>query len=1409
MFASLDKVEEIDLSGLDTSRSYLDGKPYEGVTGMAGMFKGCASLATVTFGDHFDTSLVESMADMFSGCEKLVSLDMTKFDTTRVKSMSGMFAGCSSLESLDVSKFITSSVEDMSSLFSGCRKLDALDLTSFDTAQVTSMNGMFKDCAALADLNLSGFNTSKVTDMAGMFEGCTALKTADLSSFDTANVGSMGSLFAGAGFAHLDLSSFDTANATDMGSLFAGCSSLVSVDMAGAIARSGANRANLFQGCDALAAVNLGQGFSLDEGAWPVSAGEIGGTGAMASGQWTHPQGAGWHLAKPVSGAYALFDWEVRNTGPALAKVEGTVSDPGQVDSRAPKGWIDAAGNPVIFGQTGVSDGSAAAFSAVWDQEPFSLENYIVSPSSLPNGEYDGATRRVTVVPKNNFVGAVTGVSYVKNGGDASSAAPKDAGTYEVVFNAADSPSYKGNGRASLGSFAISPYELISEGLYAVLSPIYQGTTESTNAAIKLKGGNIPWFDEPLEATASVKYPWGTDPTTSHNDATVSEIQLDSKNYELPEGIKLERQFYEVLEKMTPALTDFSITLPGDSSTHEAEYSGGPQAAEIKAKQNPENMGEVTVFYTKEGGGAPTKEAPTELGTYQVTFDVADGVAYKAKKGLDAGTFSIVPRALTGVTATLGSVEAGTTVEPDKSIELTGGSILPKDDPLTATATVRYLSGTAAGDHADAVVKDIVLTDPRYTAQGLILNGQSYTVNRKTPKASDFENSMPTGPVAYNGAEQPVSVTAKAGLTGMGAVTVYYAQGEEPPATAAPKDAGTYEVTFKVAQGTAYEAGSFSLGELVISPIALDTSVEAALPEVYQGAGTIEKTPIKLTGGPILSGDSPLDATATVTHPSSANGANTYQDAAVSAIELTSTNYTAANLVLEDREYTVLAKGTPKAADFDIGPLADIGYDGQEHPVSVTPKSPDMGAATVKYAKDGGDATSIVPKDAGTYQVLIDVADSTKFWDAQGLDGGTFTIEKRELNGDEAASGLGTIRDATSAQNVSVMLTGGNIVPGEKVTATASEIRFPSADVLGPHKDGKVTLAPLPADSNYRLPGDSLMLTEQDYNVSEKPVPTVDQFVATPVTAEYDGAGHGASVASKDGVGAATNLRYLKGATPIEGAPIDAGAYAVMFDVEEGSGYSAAKDVVAQGAVIVTPRVLDNTSSAQLAAVPQRTLTATNVAVTLSGGRILSGEIQATASSVSYPSASAVGPHDDATVKVASLADAPNYALPADGLVLTDQAYTVTAAPYPILNGQNGSWEQGSDEGLSVRVDADIDKHRETYVDDKLVDPSNYTVTEGSTIVMLKPAYLATLAPGAHTLRLVFEDGIAETAFTVAEASGSGGSGGGSGSGSGSDGSGASDLAPTGDAVAPFALAAVVLAGLAGAVLSVARRARR
>ena len=90
-----------------------------------------------------------------------------------------------------------------------------------------------------------------------------------------------------------------------------------------------------------------------------------------------------------------------------------------------------------------------------------------------------------------------------------------------------------------------------------------------------------------------------------------------------------------------------------------------------------------------------------------------------------------------------------------------------------------------------------------------------------------------------------------------------------------------------------------------------------------------------------------------------------------------------------------------------------------------------------------------------------------------------------------------------------------------------------------------------------------------------------------------------------------------------------------------------------------------------------------------------------------------------------------------------------TPVQYKIIEGANSSWTQNSDGDLVIKGDGEISKFRNVKVDGVVVDKKNYTVTEGSTIITFKAAYLKTLSVGSHTFEIIWTDGSAGTSFTI------------------------------------------------------------
>ena len=112
---------------------------------------------------------------------------------------------------------------------------------------------------------------------------------------------------------------------------------------------------------------------------------------------------------------------------------------------------------------------------------------------------------------------------------------------------------------------------------------------------------------------------------------------------------------------------------------------------------------------------------------------------------------------------------------------------------------------------------------------------------------------------------------------------------------------------------------------------------------------------------------------------------------------------------------------------------------------------------------------------------------------------------------------------------------------------------------------------------------------------------------------------------------------------------------------------------------------------------------------------------------------------------------APATSTPAAPTTTAPAAAAPAQVTYDILDGAGSSWTQNTDGSLAIRGSGEISKFRAVKVDGVTVDPVNYTVTEGSTIITFKPEYLKSLSAGNHSFELVWTDGTAATNFTVAE----------------------------------------------------------
>ena len=111
------------------------------------------------------------------------------------------------------------------------------------------------------------------------------------------------------------------------------------------------------------------------------------------------------------------------------------------------------------------------------------------------------------------------------------------------------------------------------------------------------------------------------------------------------------------------------------------------------------------------------------------------------------------------------------------------------------------------------------------------------------------------------------------------------------------------------------------------------------------------------------------------------------------------------------------------------------------------------------------------------------------------------------------------------------------------------------------------------------------------------------------------------------------------------------------------------------------------------------------------------------------------------------------------GATKTEPIDKLVSNTYKIIDGANGKHTIGKDGTLTFRSNAPFSEFVAVLVDGVIVDPSNYDVSEGSTIVRLKQSFLDTLSKGSHTIAIQSIGGTAATNFSVTASSNSGNTG--------------------------------------------------
>jgi len=290
------------------------------------------------------------------------------------------------------------------------------------------------------------------------------------------------------------------------------------------------------------------------------------------------------------------------------------------------------------------------------------------------------------------------------------------------------------------------------------------------------------------------------------------------------------------LDINTPTAEDFEI----NGLTQ--EYDGSPKTVDITRKEG-KSTGTITVKYN----GSTT--APSDVGTYTVTFDVAAVTNFNAASGLSTGSLTIEKSTPTAADFNI----SGLTQGYDGSFKAV--TITPKEGKSTGDITV-YYEGTGSTTYTKnttapstggtyTVTFDVAAVTNYNAVSGL--SAGTLTINKGNPTAADFDISGLTQD--YDGSPKTVTITPKEGKS-TGTITVKYNGSTTAPSV------GIYTVTFDVAATTNYNAvNGLSAGTLTITGAVAFYSVTA------DGSASQSSTQLTLTFSQAITNLSESDIT--------------------------------------------------------------------------------------------------------------------------------------------------------------------------------------------------------------------------------------------------------------------------------------------------------------------------------------------------------------------------------------------------------------------------------------------------------------------------------------------------------------------------------------------------------------------
>ena len=450
----------------------------------------------------------------------------------------------------------------------------------------------------------------------------------------------------------------------------------------------------------------------------------------------------------------------------------------------------------------------------------------------------------------------------------------KDTGKYDITLGTlALADNSAGNFRAdnyelkladTPVQFTIVPKTLSAEDLEFITdTPItkqYDGTIDCTTAKVKIKDSAKAYPNDEVP-TVNGTYAYNSAKVTEANKVTFTSDMTSNTNYILPKDLKLEHEA-SITKANQAALTitstsatygtDLTLTVDGGSGTGEVTYTvenGTGAATMIDGILHPVKVGEVTVQATKSGDDnyydvhsartTITIAKGTYPGTVSKTINIIKNRSGEQMGTLTAADFFPEGKAPAGTEISgLGNV-TGEIVNVTRNRDLFRGYILnyiTVDDNITST-TDQTCTVTISSTNYEDITATLIFhpTDKTtVTIEGLNYRNKTY----------DGSAIQPTGTLQVIGGNVPANE-----------LEVLYegtsANGTNYSSNSAPKDAGTYKVTYKVADSNENYTGEKTYTFTIFPKSVTKDMIGDIAAQTYTGSD-IKPEPVVKDGGVAL-----------------------------------------------------------------------------------------------------------------------------------------------------------------------------------------------------------------------------------------------------------------------------------------------------------------------------------------------------------------------------------------------------------------------------------------------------------------------------------------------------------------------------------------------------------------------------